>query len=202
MSMACTSADGRPRLLPHLLQYLRPNRRSGLQGLRVAAGGLLLVLAVVSGLAASPAALAQQATFATRSLTPEAALRAARAALASCQKSGYQVAVTVADRAGVPLVMLRDRLAGPHTPETASGKAYSALSFKTDTLALARVTQPGEAASGIRQLPGVVAVGGGRPIESAGSLVGAIGVSGAPGGEADDVCAKAGIADIQDDLEL
>ncbi len=99
-------------------------------------------------------------------------------------------------------MMLRDRHAGMHTPETATNKAYSALNFKIDTLGLARATQPGEAAAGIRHLPRVVAVGGGRLIESAGSLVGAIGVSGAPGGEADDACAKAGIAAIADDLEF
>jgi uncharacterized protein GlcG (DUF336 family) len=145
---------------------------------------------------------AQQATYAVRSITPEAALRAASAALASCAKSGYQVAVAVTDRGGHALVMLRDRHAGPHTPSTATGKAWTALSFKQDTLAFARATQSGELASGIRQLPGVVAIGGGRPIESAGSQVGAIGVSGAPGGEADDVCAKAGIAAIADDLEF
>lgn len=145
---------------------------------------------------------AQQATYAVRSITPEAALRAARAALATCAKNGHQVAVAVTDRAGVPLVMLRDRHAGPHTPATATGKAWTALTFKLDTLAFARATLPGEASSGIRQLPGVVAIGGGRIIESAGSLVGAIGVSGAPGGEADDLCARAGIAEIADDLEF
>jgi len=48
----------------------------------------------------------------------------------------------------------------------------------------------------------VVAVGGGVPIESAGSQVGAIGVSGAPGGDADDACARAGIAAIKDDLQF
>ena len=148
------------------------------------------------------AAVAQQATYPVRSLTPEAALRAARAALASCAKSGYQVAVAVTDRAGHPLVMLRDRHAGPHTPGTATGKAYTALTFKTDTLTLARLTQAGQAMSGIRELPGVVAIGGGLAIESAGSQVGAIGVSGAPGGEADEACAKAGIAEIRDDLEF
>ena len=153
-------------------------------------------------LLACNATLAQQATVQLRSLTPEAALRAARAALASCGKSGYQVAVAVMDRTGSPLVMLRDRLAGPHTPETATNKAYTALSFRIDTLALTRSTQAGEPSSGIRALPRVVAVGGGRPIESAGSIVGAIGVSGGPGGEADDACAKAGIADIRDDLEF
>jgi uncharacterized protein GlcG (DUF336 family) len=144
----------------------------------------------------------QQATFAVRSITPEAALKAARAALAACAKTGHQVAVAVTDRAGHALVMLRDRHAGPHTPAMATSKAYTALTFKTDTLSFARATQAGEPSSGVRQVPGVVAMGGGRTIESAGSLVGAIGVSGAPGGEADDVCAKAGIAEIADDLEF
>jgi uncharacterized protein GlcG (DUF336 family) len=148
------------------------------------------------------AASAQQATMTVRSITPEAALRAAGAALAHCAKGGFQVAVAVSDRAGQPLVMLRDRFAGPHTPATAQGKAFTALSFKIDTLGFARVTREGEAQSGIRQLPGVVAAGGGRPIESAGSIVGAIGVSGAPNGEADDACARAGIAEIAADLEL
>lgn len=148
------------------------------------------------------AAPAQQATYALRTITPEAALRAAQAALATCAKNGHQVAVAVTDRGGNPLVMLRDRYAGPHTPGTATGKAYTALSFKLDTLSFAQATRGGEPSSGIRHLPGVVAIGGGRPIESAGSIVGAIGVSGAPGGEADDVCAQAGIAAIRDDLEF
>ena len=148
------------------------------------------------------AAAAQQATYAVRTITPDAALRAARAALAACAKNGHQVAVAVTDRSGVALVMLRDRHAGPHTPATATGKAYTALSFKLDTLSFARATQAGDASSGIRHLPGVVAIGGGRTLESAGSIVGAIGVSGAPGGEADDVCAQAGIAGIRDDLEF
>lgn len=157
---------------------------------------------VLAGASVAGPALSQQATFATRSITPEAALKAASAALASCQKSGYQVAVAVTDRGGLPLVMLRDRFAGPHTPGTAQGKAYTALSFKIDTLAFAQLTQAGQPISGIRQLQGVVALGGGRAIESAGSIVGAIGISGAPGGDADDVCAKAGIAAIADELEL
>lgn len=148
------------------------------------------------------AATAQQATYQVRSITPEAALKAASAALAACQKNGHQVAVAVTDRAGHPLVMLRDRHAGPHTPQTAIGKAYTALSFKLNTTEFVRATQAGQPASGIRDLPGVVAVGGGWPIEGAGSLVAAIGVSGAPGGDADDVCAKAGIAAIRDDLEF
>lgn len=161
-----------------------------------------LLIAALAAAAACGAHAQQQATFTVRSITPEAALKAAQAALQSCSRTGYQVAVAVSDRAGHPLVMLRDRLAGPHTPDTATGKAYTAVTFRIDTLAFARVTQSGESASGIRQLPRVIAIGGGVPIESAGALVGAIGVSGAPGGEADDVCARAGIAAIKDDLEF
>lgn len=145
---------------------------------------------------------AQQATYTLKSITPEAALKAAQAALQSCNKSGYQVAVAVNDRGGHPLVMLRDRLAGAHTPDTAVNKAWTALSFRMDTLSFAKATQSGEEASGIRHLPKVVGIGGGRMIEAGGSIVGAIGVSGAPGGEADDACAKAGIAAIQDELDF
>lgn len=131
-----------------------------------------------------------------------AALQAAQAALASCQKDAYTVAVAVVDRGGSPLVLLRDNLAGPHTPRAAIGKAATAASFRTDTTELAKSTEPGRPSSGIRQLPGVVAVGGGVVIEAKGSMVGAIGVSGAPGGDADDACARAGVKAIADALEL
>ncbi len=163
----------------------------------------LLLAALAAGIAPQDAAAQAAAplTFSTRSLTPQGALRIAQAALASCARQGYNVAVAVSDRAGHPLVMLRDRLAGPHTPEVAANKAYTAITFKSDTLALARFTQGGDA-GGIRHVARVVAVGGGRFIEAAGSVVGGVGVSGAPGGEADDTCAKAGIAAVQDDLEL
>lgn len=120
----------------------------------------------------------------------------------SRRKSGHQAAVSVNDRTGNALVMLRDRFAGPHTVDTAINKAYTAVTFKMDTTAFARATQPGEAASGVRHLPRIVAIGGGLPIESAGSIVGSIGVSGAPGGDADEACAKAGIAAIRDELDF
>ena len=135
-------------------------------------------------------------------LTTDAALRAAQAALAQCQKQGYTVAVAVTDRGGQPLAMLRDNLAGAHTSLTAINKAYTAVSFRSDTSELAATTQAGKPSSGIRQLPQVVAVGGGLMIRAKGSLVGAIAVSGAPTGEADELCAKGGIAAINDAIEL
>jgi uncharacterized protein GlcG (DUF336 family) len=158
---------------------------------------------VVAGiaLAAAGAASAQDATFSLRLLTPDTALKAAQAALARCRADGFQVAVAVVDRMGVTQVMLRDRFAGPHTPDTAVGKAWTAVSFRTNTTDFAAATASGPQ-SAIRNRPGVVAVGGGLMIEAGGSLLGGIGVSGAPGGKEDDVCAAAGIAAIKDSLEL
>lgn len=144
---------------------------------------------------------AAEATFSVRVLTPETALKASQAALAKCRAGGYQVAVAVVDRMGVVQVLLRDRYAGPHTPRMARSKAYTAVSFRTGTSELAETTQAGRPSSGVRHLPGVAAVGGGLMIEAGGALLGAIGVSGAPGKE-DDLCAAAGIAAVRDELDL
>jgi uncharacterized protein GlcG (DUF336 family) len=142
------------------------------------------------------------ATFTVRIMTPETALRAAQAALEKCRASGYQASVAVVDRMGVLQVLLRDRFAGPHTTDMASAKAYTAVSFRTDTTALAAATQPGQPQSGIRNRPGVAVVGGGMMIEAGGTLLGGIGVSGAPGGKEDDACAAAGIEAVREDIEL
>ena len=157
--------------------------------------GLTLLFAVAPAWAAD-------ATLTVKVLTPETALKAAQAALARCRAGGYQVTVAVTDRMGVLQVLLRDRFAGPHTVDMASAKAYTAASFRTNTTELAEMTQPGRPQSGIRNRPGVAAVGGGLMIEAGGSLLGAIGVSGAPGAKEDDACAAAGIAAIREDIEL
>ena len=162
--------------------------------MRLAPGVLLALLA--------GAAAAADATFNIRLLTPESALKAAQAALASCRGSGFQVAVAIVDRMGVPQVLLRDRFAGPHTVDMASAKAYTAVSFRTTTSELAEATQAGKPQSGVRGRPGVAAIGGGLMIEAGGSTLGAIGVSGAPGGAQDEKCAAAGIEAIREDLEL
>ena len=149
-----------------------------------------------------PFGLAAQSTFSVKLMTPETALKAALAAQKKCRDSGFQATIAVVDRSGVVQVLLRDRFAGPPTTDMAVAKAYTAVSFRTDTTALAEATQPGRPQSGIRNRPGVAAVGGGLIIEAAGSLLGAIGVSGAPGGKEDDLCAAAGIAAIREDIEL
>jgi uncharacterized protein GlcG (DUF336 family) len=153
-------------------------------------------------LAVFPFAASAQGTHSIKLLTPETALKAAQAALKKCRDDGFQATIAVVDRMGVTQVILRDRFAGAHTPRTARAKAYTAVSFRTNTTALAEATQAGRPSSGVRDLPGVAALGGGLMIEAAGSLLGAIGVSGAPGGKEDDACAAAGIAAIRDDIEF
>lgn len=145
---------------------------------------------------------AQSPTYTVRELTPETALKAAQAALASCRASSYQVSVAVVDREGLVRVLLRDRYAGPHTIELSTNKAWTAATTRTPTSEVEKLTRAGQPMSGLRNASRITALAGGLPIEAGGSLLGAIGVSGAPGSEADEACAKAGIKAIADDLEF
>ena len=160
------------------------------------------LIALGTACACTLAAAAPEATFSVKQLTPETALSAAQAAMAHCRKAGHQVAVAVVDRAGLLQVLLRDRFAGAHTVDIAPQKAWTAASFRIPTATLATETQAGKPMSGIRSAPQVMAIGGGQVIEAAGAVLGAIGVSGAPGGEADDACALVGIKAIADAIEF
>lgn len=138
------------------------------------------------------------ATF--RAMKPALALELAQATLEACRAANFQVAVAVTDRAGVVQVILRDQLAGAHTPDTARRKAWTSASFRTDTRSMMEETQAGKVQSGARFITDAMMIGGGIPVTSAGSIVGAVGVSGAPGGDEDHKCAQAGITAIEDKL--
>lgn len=166
------------------------------------AAALCSLLAAASPVHAQPAAAAAPATYSVKLLAPETALAAAQAALAHCRKAGHQVAVAVVDRSGLLQVLLRDRYAGAHTIDAATRKAWTAASFRIPSGDLATQTQAGQPMSGIRAVQGVMAIGGGQLIEAGGSALGAIGVSGAPGGDADDACALAGVRAIADLIEF
>lgn len=132
-------------------------------------------------------------------LKPEVAQTMADAALLACRDAGYQVGVTVVDRFGVPQVYIRDRFAGAHVYETSRRKAWTAVSFRTNTTDLAVETQSGKIASGIRHLSEALPLGGGLVVyEGGGEMVAGIGVSGAPGPDLDDICAQAGIDAVED----
>ncbi len=160
-----------------------------------------LVGPALAAVGLSAPSAAEDEPFATfRVLKLDVAVRAAQGALDDCRNRGYQVAVSVTDRFGVLQTTLRDRLAGPHTPDTAYRKAWTAVSFRTNTLELSKLTESGEAWA-IRNVSNALPLGGGVQILAGdGDMVGAIGVSGAPSGSEDEACAKAGIAAIEDQI--
>ncbi len=160
----------------------------------------LAAAAVAAGLlAAAPRAEAEEALVAFEVLTPELADELASNSMLACREQGFMVGVAVVDRFGVLQAFVRDRFAGPHTPDTATRKAWTAVSFRTDTVELVGATAEGPQ-SGARDIPGALMLGGGTQILVQGRLVGAVGVSGAPSGEDDHACAEAGIASIEDRL--
>ncbi|MFP5382030.1 MAG: GlcG/HbpS family heme-binding protein [Gammaproteobacteria bacterium] len=131
-------------------------------------------------------------------LTVEASEKIARATMDACRKDGIQIGVTVVDRSGDPMVVLRDTLAPRITLEISRQKAVTAVNFNATTSSMAnRFTQP----FSVGKVEGLVFSAGGVPIEAAGNIVGAVGVSGAATGEQDEACANAGIRAIQFELE-
>lgn len=164
--------------------------------------GLLLSLAVAGGLASGGGARADEGIVTFRALAPDTAIKLATATMAACRKQGYQVGVAVVDRSGVTQVMIRDRFAGAHTPETARRKAWTAVSFRTPTTDLANNVKPGSESFGAQFVTGALMLGGGVLIESAGSIIGGLGVSGGVSPKVDENCAKAGLETIQDVLNF
>ena len=140
--------------------------------------------------------------FTSKSLTPEAALIVSQAALESCRKAGLQVSVAVVDGGGNVQVVLRDKLAGISSPDAAILKAKTAINFRSATTVLSEAVNSNSEASGIKQLPGILVLGGGVIIQASGSMVGAVGVAGAPDGKSDEKCAMAGVEAIQELLEF
>lgn len=160
----------------------------------------LALAAACLGAALSPLANAAEAPVVIKipRLTVEASEKLAKAAMEACRKQGIQIGVTVVDRSGDPMAVLRDTLAPRVTLEVSRQKAYTAVNFNAATSSMAnRFTQP----FSVGKVEGLVFSAGGVPIEAAGNIVGAVGVSGAATGEQDEACAQAGIQAIQFELE-
>ena len=116
-------------------------------------------------------------------------------AIDECTKSSYRVSVVIVDKAGQLAAALRGDGTSPATVEFARMKAYTARVRNQTSQEFAAATASGDRMA-LRQIPGVVAIGGGVPIRAGSETIGAIGVSGAPGGDKDEICAQAGIATV------
>ncbi len=161
----------------------------------------LSVLAGACWIALVPAHAAE-GVVTYKSLAPDIALELARSALQQCRKNGYQVAVVVTDRFGAPLVALRDVYTPVAALDIAKGKASTAVTFSRDTSDFVKALKDGTISAGLAGVPGVTPLAGGVVIAASGSLLGAVGVAGAPGGDKDEGCAKSGLAAVQDKLEF
>jgi uncharacterized protein GlcG (DUF336 family) len=143
--------------------------------------------------AAVPCAVQAQAVLNVRTLSFAAANEAAMAALDQCRKNGYAVTVTVLDRLGRTKVVLHDDGANPHTVENSLRKAYTSLTSRIPSGDYGKRTVANPSSVGLLSLDKITTLEGALPITAGKDLVGSIGVSGAPGGDKDAVCAQVGI---------
>jgi uncharacterized protein GlcG (DUF336 family) len=157
-----------------------------------------MVLTSLFSLLALPALAEMPVVVKIPRLTLEAAGKIAHGAVDSCRKQGIQIGVTVVDRSGDTMVFLRDTLAPRVTIEISRQKAYTAVNFNAPLSTMEnRFSKP----FSVGKVDGLVFSAGGIPIEAAGNIVGAVGVSGAATGEQDEACARDGIKAIQFELE-
>lgn len=136
----------------------------------------------------------------TKLLSLDIARTVADAAIEACRKDGYQVAVVVTDRSGDPVVIMRDVFVSKYMVQIAHNKTNAVVMSNSASGELrsnmARIRDE------LNELDGVLLMEGGLPIRVSGSLIGAVGVSGAPGGDKDEACARQGIAAVQERLDF
>jgi uncharacterized protein GlcG (DUF336 family) len=152
-------------------------------------------LVLAAGLVRSDA----QSLLTEKALSVDSALAVAHGALDKCHADGYRVSLTVLDASGLVKVQVRGDATGPHTLEHSRRKAYTALTFKRTSAETAKAWASSPTPP--PAIEGTVGAAGGVPVKAGSETIGAIGVSGAPGGEKDEACANAGIAKIADLLK-
>lgn len=155
----------------------------------------LLGLALLTPMGAQ----AEKMTIDIKRLKLATAQKIAEAAIDQCRKEGVQIAVTVVDRGGHVQAVLRDDLAMDITIPISKQKAHTAMAFNSP---LSQMEGRFEGAYSVPKIDGLVISAGGIPINVGGSIMGGIGVSGAPSGEIDEKCARAGLAAVEMDLQM
>jgi uncharacterized protein GlcG (DUF336 family) len=160
--------------------------------------------ALVAACIAAPLSHVQaqaQAVRTEKNMSLELANQIAAAGVAACAANGYNVTVTVVDRAGGVRAVQRADNAGPHTLAASEGKAFTSASAKNTTLAMMENTQKNPAAATLVHIPGFLLVGGGVPVKVGNEVIGAVGIGGAPGGHLDEQCAMAALDKVKDQLK-
>ena len=128
------------------------------------------------------------------------AMTIAQVAIDTCKTNGFAVSVSVVGRSGELILQVRGDGTGPHTMENSFRKAYTSRTFRSSSGDFAKRLKDNPQLPLIH-LTNVIAAQGALPITAGEDVIGAVGVSGAPGGEKDEVCAKAGIDKVADQLK-
>jgi uncharacterized protein GlcG (DUF336 family) len=158
----------------------------------------LAAIAVASVLALAPPAGAQLLSH--KDISASTAMTIAQTTIETCKANGYAVSVTVVGRNGEIVMQVRGDDTGPHTIENSFRKAYTARTFRSPSGALVDRLKA-DPTLGLIHLTNVVANQGALPIKVGDEVIGAAGASGAPGGEKDEACVKAGIDKVADQLK-
>jgi uncharacterized protein GlcG (DUF336 family) len=159
------------------------------------AAGLTLAAAFLSAAGMANAQLVER-----KDISAAMAMTMAETAVTTCKTNGYNVSVNVVGRTGEIIVQMRGDNTGPHTLENSMKKAYTARSFRRPSGDFGDSIKDNFTA-GALHLSNIVPTRGALPIMVGEETIGAIGVSGAPGGEKDEACAKAGIDKVADELK-
>jgi uncharacterized protein GlcG (DUF336 family) len=147
------------------------------------------------------ASTCQADTLPTHRIPAALADEAASETVAACALQGYRETAVVLDADGAVIAVLRGDGAGIHTLDSAHDKAYTSVSFKNDTLALAERAKGEDSIAPLAKLPHVMFFGGGVVIKLGDEAIGSIGAAGAPGAKLDDGCAHAGLDKIRERLK-
>src|SRR5215469_11031371 len=139
------------------------------------------------------------------SLPLSLALKASTKAIAACASNGYPVSAVVVDSSGIIKLEARGDHSTAHTTTSAYRKAYTVVTFgpifRFDaSSAFAALVAKNPNGAALATLPDIAPLAGGVAIKAGDEIVGALGVSGSPGGDKDEACAQAGVASIKDDL--
>jgi uncharacterized protein GlcG (DUF336 family) len=159
----------------------------------------LRTISLIAGMMAIGSTANAQAPLTERNVSMGMAQAIIAGAIEQCTKDGYKVTVVIVDRAGVVMASLRGDGTNPHTMDFARMKAYTSRTRGITSAEFKAATMTPET-EGARQIPGVVTTAGGIPIKIGTETIGGIGVSGAPGGDKDEVCAKAGLEKVASNL--
>jgi uncharacterized protein GlcG (DUF336 family) len=135
-----------------------------------------------------------------KDLTSSIAMTIAQTAIETCKANGYSVSVTVVGRSGEMILQVRGDNAGPHTVENSFRKAYTARTFRQPSGEFAARVKA-DPSLPLIHLSNVIANQGALPIKLGDDVLGAAGASGAPGGEKDEACIKAGLDKVADQLK-